>query len=87
MITKEAVVKCESGLHNRAAALFIQKANEHKSTISIEVDNRRVNAKSLLGVLSLGLMKGTTVTLIAEGPDEEEAVDALVAQLAVAVVV
>ncbi len=87
MITREAVVKSESGLHNRAASLFIQKANEHKSTIWIEVDNRRVNAKSLLGVLSLGLTKGTTVTLMADGPDEESAIEALAEQLGVAVVV
>ena len=87
MVTKEAVVKSESGLHNRAAALFIQKANEHKCGLWIEIDNRRVNAKSLLGVLSLGLTKGSVVTLIAEGPDEEEALEALTEQLAVAVVV
>ena len=59
----------------------------HKSTIWIEVDNRRVNAKSLLGVLSLGLTKGTTVTLMADGPDEESAIEALAEQLGVAVVV
>ena len=87
MVTKEAVVKSESGLHNRAAALFIQKASEHKCGLWIEIDNRRVNAKSLLGVLSLGLTKGSVVTLIAEGPDEEEAIEALTEQLAVAVVV
>lgn len=87
MVTKEAVVKSESGLHNRAAALFIQKANEHKSGLWIEIDNRRVNAKSLLGVLSLGLTKGSVVTLIAEGPDEEAAIEVLTEQLAIAVVV
>ena len=87
MVTKEAVVKSESGLHNRAAALFIQKANEQKCGLWIEIDNRRVNAKSLLGVLSLGLTKGSVVTLIAEGPDEEAAIDTLTEQLAIAVVV
>ena len=70
MYTREITVKNEVGLHARPATYFIQKANEFK-------EERRVNAKSLLGVLSLGIMKGTTVTLIADGSDEKEAVDAL----------
>ena len=74
---KETIVKCESGLHNKQATYFIQKANDFKSTIWVEVENRRINAKSLLGVLSMGIMTGTAVTLIAEGPDEVQAVDAL----------
>jgi len=61
----------------QTATYFIQKANEFKSGIWVEKEERRVNAKSLLGVLSLGIMKGTTVTLIADGSDEKEAVDAL----------
>ena len=77
MFTQEAVVKCESGLYNRQATFFIQKANEFKSSIWIEVDERRINAKSLLGVLSMGITKGTQINLIAEGPDEEEAVKVL----------
>ena len=64
------------GLHARPATFFIQKANEFKS--SIWVDERRVNAKSLLGVLSLGIVKGTAINLIADGPDEKEAVEALI---------
>lgn len=67
----------EGGLHARPATYFIQKANEFKSGIWVEKEERRVNAKSLLGVLSLGIMKDTTVTLIADGSDEKEAVDAL----------
>ena len=62
-----------------AASFFIQKANEFKSSIGIEKDARRVNAKSLLGVLSLGIVKGTTVTLVADGADEQEAIDTLTA--------
>ncbi len=77
MITKELVVKCESGLYNRQATYFIQKANEFKSSIWLEVEDHKINAKSLLGVLSMGVNKGTSVSLIAEGPDEAEAVEAL----------
>lgn len=77
MITQQSVVKCESGLYNRQATYFIQKANEFKSSIWVEVDDRKINAKSLLGVLSMGITKGTNVTLIADGPDEEAAVNAL----------
>ena len=79
MIIKEAVIKNQVGLHARPATFFIQKANEFKSSIWIEKDERRVNAKSLLGVLSLGIVKGTTVTLVSDGPDEQEAIDTLVA--------
>ena len=77
MYTREITVKNEVGLHARPAAYFSQKANEFKSGIWVEKEERRVNAKSLLGVLSLGIMKDTTVTLIADGSDEKEAVDAL----------
>ena len=77
MYTEKSVVKCESGLHNRQATFFIQKANEFRSSIWIEVDDRKINAKSLLGVLSLGIVKGTPIKLIADGPDEKEAVEAL----------
>ena len=77
MYTREITVKNEVGLHARPATYFSQKANEFKSGIWVEKEERRVNAKSLLGVLSLGIMKDTTVTLIADGSDEKEAVDAL----------
>ena len=77
MFTKELTVKNEVGLHARPATYFIQKANEFKSGIWVEKEERRVNAKSLLGVLSLGIMQGTTITLIADGADEQEAVESL----------
>ena len=77
MYSQEAVVNNQVGLQARPAAFFIQKANEFKSGIWVEKDERRVNAKSLLGVLSLGIVKGTTITLIADGSDEKEAVEAL----------
>ena len=78
MYAKEITVKNEVGLHARPATYFIQKANEFKSGIWVEKEERRVNAKSLLGVLSLGIVKGTTITVIADGSDETEAVEALV---------
>ena len=77
MITKEVVINNQVGLHARPATFFIQKANEFKSSIWIEKDERRVNAKSLLGVLSLGIVKGSTITLVADGADEQEAIDTL----------
>ena len=81
MYMQQSIVKCESGLYNRQATYFIQKANEFKSSIWIEVEERRINAKSLLGVLSMGITKGTSVNIIAEGADEEEAVTTLSAML------
>lgn len=78
MFMKETTVNNQVGLHARPATFFIQKANEFKSSIWVEKDDRRVNAKSLLGVLSLGIVKGTPITLIADGSDEKEAVTALV---------
>ncbi len=77
MISKEVTVTNNIGLHARPATYFIQKANSYKSSIWIECADRRANAKSLLGVLSLGIEKDTVVNLIADGLDENEAVDAL----------
>ena len=78
MFMKETTVNNQVGLHARPATFFIQKANEFKSSIWVEKeDDRRVNAKSLLGVLSLGIVKGTPIMLIADGTDEKEAVSAL----------
>ena len=78
MYMKEAIVSNQVGLHARPATFFIQKANEYKCSIWVEKDERRVNAKSLLGVLSLGIVKGTTINLIADGVDEKEAVEGLI---------
>ena len=77
MFMKETVVNNQVGLHARPATFFIQKANEFKSSIWIEKDDRRVNAKSLLGVLSLGIVKGTAVNIVADGVDENEAIATL----------
>ena len=81
MYTEKTTVKCESGLHNKQATYFIQKANDFRSSIWIEADERRIDAKSLLGVLSMAIVTGTEVTLTAEGPDEEDAVKTLVSLL------
>ena len=78
MYVNEVMVQNQVGLHARPATFFIQKANEFKSTISVEKEERRVNAKSLLGVLSLGIVGGTTIRIIADGSDENAAVESLV---------
>jgi phosphocarrier protein len=77
MFEKEVVVRCESGLHNKQATYFVQKANEYVCSIWIESDNRKMNAKSLLGIMSMGIITGTTVKLSAMGPDAEAAVNDL----------
>lgn len=77
MLTKEVTINNQVGLHARPATFFIQKANEFKSSIWIEKDDRKVNAKSLLGVLSLGIVKGTAIKLIADGSDEKDALATL----------
>jgi phosphocarrier protein len=74
VISKEVIINNQVGLHARPATFFIQKANEFKSSIWIEKEDRRVNAKSLLGVLSLGIVKGTAVNIAADGVDENEAI-------------
>ena len=78
MITRDIVITNTSGLHARPATFFIQKANTYKSSIWIGKEDRKVSAKSLLGVLSLGIAKGMTVTLMAEGQDENAAIAGLV---------
>lgn len=78
MYVKEVILQNQVGLHARPATFFIQKANEFKSLILIEKDERRVNAKSLLGVLSLGIEGGTKIKILADGPDEEAAVAGLI---------
>ncbi len=77
MISREVTITNTIGLHARPATFFIQRANSFKSSIWVEKDDRKVNAKSLLGVLSLGIAKGMTITIIADGIDEKTAVDAL----------
>jgi len=82
MLSKEVVVQNQVGLHARPATFFIQKANEFKASVWVEKDERKVNAKSLLGVLSLGITKGTAINIIADGSDEADAVEVLVRLIA-----
>lgn len=77
MYVKEVVVKNQVGLYARPATFFIQKANEFQSSIWVEKEERRVNAKSLLGILSLGVTVDTEIKIIADGIDEEAAVNSL----------
>ncbi len=79
MTSRSITIQNSVGLHARPATYFIQKANSYQCSIWVEKDDRRVNAKSLLGILSLGIVKGVTVTLLADGADENEALDGLVA--------
>ena len=78
MFVKDVTVQNQVGLHARPATFFIQKANEFTSSIWVEKDERKVNAKSLLGVLSLGIIKGDSIKILADGEDDENAVDGLV---------
>ena len=77
MITRNVTIQNAVGLQARPATFFIQKANSFKSSIWVEYNERKVNAKSLLGVLSMGIVKDMTITLIADGSDEVEALDGL----------
>lgn len=78
MISKKSIVKNKIGLHARPAALFVQAANKYISDIYVELDNKRVNAKSIMGIMSLGASQGTEITITARGEDEKEAVEYLV---------
>ncbi|KXG78573.1 HPr-like protein Crh [Fervidicola ferrireducens] len=78
MYEKTVVVKNKTGLHARPAAMFVQTANKFKSEIFIEKEGKKVNAKSIMGVMSLAVSQGTTITISAQGEDEKDAVEALV---------
>ncbi len=78
MIQRDVQITNNSGLHARPATFFIQKANTYRSGIWVVKDDRKVSAKSLLGVLSIGIAKGMTITLVADGDDEQNAIDGLV---------
>lgn len=77
MIQKEVIVQNQVGLHARPATFFIQRANEFKCNMWVEKDERKVSAKSLLGVLSLGITRGTAINIVADGSDEVEAINAI----------
>ena len=71
------VIKNESGLHARPAGLFVKKASEFASQVQINFDGKTANAKSIMGLMGLGLQKGSKITLVAEGQDSTEAVKEL----------
>ena len=77
MAEKTVEVKMKTGLQARQAALFVQEANRFTADVSLKKEERQVNGKSIMGVMSLAIARGTTVTLISEGVDEEQALDAL----------
>jgi catabolite repression HPr-like protein len=77
MVEKQVEVKLKTGLQARPAALFVQEANRFSSEIFLEKDGKKVNAKSIMGLMSLAISKGTSITLVADGSDEEEALVAL----------
>lgn len=81
MYSKEIIVRCESGLYNKQATYFVQKANDFSSSIWLSTEGRKMNAKSLLGIMSLSVVTGSVVALTADGADEKEAVEALEALL------
>ena len=78
MTTRNVTIQNNAGLHARPATFFIQKANSYKSSIWVEKGDRRANAKSLLGVLSLGIVQDMEITLLADGEDENEALEGLI---------
>ena len=77
MAEQQVEVKLASGLQARQAALFVQEANRYIADVFLEKGTKKVNAKSIMGIMSLAISKGTTVSLSADGSDAEEAVDAL----------
>ena len=81
MVEKQVEVKLKSGLQARQAALFVQEANRFKSDIFLQKEEKKVNAKSIMGIMSLAVAKGVTVTLLADGQDAENAIEALAKQI------
>ncbi|AOC58669.1 MULTISPECIES: HPr family phosphocarrier protein [Bacillus] len=77
MVEKTVTIQLKTGLQARPAALFVQEANRFGAEIFLEKDGKKVNAKSIMGLMSLAISSGVTVTLIADGADEQEAIDAL----------
>jgi len=77
MLVKEIEVKLKSGLQARPAALFVQEANRFSSDVFLEKDGKKVNAKSIMGLMSLAVGSGVVINIIADGDDEEKAIGAL----------
>lgn len=77
MIKKDLVIKNQIGLHARPAAMFVQRANRYEADIFVEKNTKNVNGKSIMGIMSLGVAKNESITIIIDGPDELEAMDDL----------
>ncbi|WP_142828858.1 HPr family phosphocarrier protein [Planococcus soli] len=77
MVEKQVIVLLKTGLQARQAALFVQEANRYSADVYLEKDNKKVNAKSIMGIMSLAISKGTEVKISADGLDEEKAVNSL----------
>lgn len=78
MLSKKVVVKNKTGLHARPAALFVQTAGRFLSDITVEKDNKKVNAKSIMGIMALGVSQGEEIIITARGEDEKEAIETLI---------
>lgn len=78
MLKERVIIKLKDGLHARAAALFVKEANRYECDIFIEKDNNRINAKSIMGIMSLVINKESEITIIADGEDEKAAVEKLI---------
>lgn len=83
MVQQSVTVELETGLQARPAAQFVQEANRHAAQLYLEKDGKRINAKSIMGIMSLAIGRGEEVTFIADGPDEEEALKQLTSFVAV----
>ena len=77
MISKSMTINIQKGLEARPVALLVQVASQYESSIYVEIQEKKVNAKSIMGMMTLGLAEGEQITIIANGPDEEEAVNAI----------
>jgi len=77
MTEKKIIVKIASGLEARPVAMFVQIASQFQSDIYVKVQNKKVNAKSIMGMMSLGVLEGEDLTIIADGTDEKEAIEKL----------
>ncbi|MBH0159335.1 catabolite repression HPr-like protein [Fictibacillus halophilus] len=79
MVEKKVTVQLKSGLQARPAALFVQEANRYTSDVFVEKEGKKVNAKSIMGIMSLAVGSGSELVLAVDGPDENEAIEALTA--------
>ena len=77
MVSKSMTINIPKGLEALPVALLVQVASQNESSIYVEIQEKKVNAKSIMGMMSLGLAEGEKITIIANGPDENDAVEAI----------